>query len=200
MKKTTYILLVLAALLAVFASACGGAEPAPQAVPPTDAAPAAPVEAPTQQVVPAVVPTTQTFAPACQNAASSCVAPEVPPIDAANTYCVKKIPYTNIPVPDGTTFEVLDKSGDYICADSGTFDNDGKRIITCHGRELYKFDLKLTNPACGVSNLQTGTGQCQDGFGFDAAQGCCAPLTSGGDAGSVVVTVNLGACPEPRNP
>jgi hypothetical protein len=107
---------------------------------------------------------------------------------------VKKIPYTNISVPDGTTFEVLDKSGDYICVDSGTFDNAGKRVITCHGKQLFKFDLKLTNPACGGGNLAIGTGQCQDGYGFDAAQNCCAPAT-GDAAGSTTITVNLGACP-----
>ena len=74
---------------------------------------------------------------------------------------------------------------------------DGKTVITCFGKELYRFDLKLTNTACGGASLQTGTGQCQEGYGFDAAQQCCAPV--GGDsAGSVVVSVELGACPLPQ--
>jgi hypothetical protein len=109
---------------------------------------------------------------------------------------VNKIPYTNVLVEPGTSFEVLDKSGDFTCNDSRTV-VDGKTVISCFGRELYRFDLKLTNTACGGSNLQTGTGQCQDGYGFDAAQQCCAPV--GGDApGSIVVSVELGACPLPH--
>jgi hypothetical protein len=111
---------------------------------------------------------------------------------------VKKIPYTNIVVDPGTTFEVLDKSGDFSCADSGQKTDAGRTILTCTGKELYAFDLKLTNPACSTSNLATGTGQCQEGYGFDAAQGCCAPITTDLTAGSVTIKVNLRACPLPQ--
>jgi len=99
-------------------------------------------------------------------------------------------------VEPGTAFEVLDKSGDFTCNDSGTV-VDGKTVITCFGKELNSFDLKLTNGACGGAKLEKGTGRCQEGFGLDSAQQCCAPL--GGDAsGSVVVTVDLGPCPLPH--
>ena len=132
------------------------------------------------------------FAPICQGG-SAC---QVPSASQNQIDCVNKIPYTNVLVEPGTSFEVLDKSGDFTCNDSGIV-ADGKSVISCFGRELYRFDLKLTNTACGGSNLQTGTGQCQDGYGFDAAQQCCAPV--GGDApGSIVVSVEMGACPLPH--
>ncbi len=108
--------------------------------------------------------------------------------------CVKKVPYTNVLVPEGTTFQVLDNSGDFSCIDSGVVVND-KEVLTCHGKELYSFQLRLSNPSCG-SSLEVGTGQCQDGYGYDGANKCCAPVASNGDGGTTV-TVNLGACPLP---
>ncbi len=108
--------------------------------------------------------------------------------------CVKKVPYTNVLVPQGTTFQVVDSSGDFSCIDSGVVVND-KEVLTCHGKELYSFQLQLRNASCGDS-LQIGTGQCQDGYGYDAAQKCCAPAGTNGD-GSTTVTINLGACPLP---
>jgi len=132
------------------------------------------------------------LAPVCQGG-SAC---QVPSAEQYQLDCVNKVPYTNVLVEPGTAFEVLDKSGDFTCSESGTVVR-GKNVVTCFGRELYNFDLKLTNTACGGANLQADTGQCQEGYGFDAAQQCCAPL--GDDtAGSVVVRVELGGCPLPR--
>ncbi len=127
-------------------------------------------------------------APICQ-ATSSCAAlnAEQIPLD-----CVKKVPYTNVLVPKGTTFQVVDNSGAFACIDSGVVVND-KQVLTCHGKELYSFQLKLSNASCG-SSLEAGTGQCVDGYGYDAANKCCALL---GTNGSTTVTVNLGACPLP---
>jgi hypothetical protein len=194
MKKTTYLLLAVTVFVVMFASACGGAAPATQVAPP-------PVEVvPTQapaEVAPTAAPeqpaaTVQTFAPACQ-AATSCAAPDVKDVEASNTFCVEKIPYTNINVMPGTTFESLDPSGELKCQDSGTV-VDGKNVITCTGKQLWTYELKFTNSACAANSLTTGTGQCQDGLGYDAAQNCCAPLAATG-AGSVTVKVNMGACP-----
>ncbi|HTP03278.1 MAG TPA: hypothetical protein VMJ64_18015 [Anaerolineales bacterium] len=110
--------------------------------------------------------------------------------------CVKKIPYTNVLVPPGTQFEVVDTSGDFTCVDTGTVVN-GKEVLTCYGRQLYSFELSLTNPACSANDsLDTTTDRCQSGYGFDASQNCCARLPSGAD-GSVTVRVNLGGCPVP---
>lgn len=175
MNKST--LVILACMALAVAAACA----------PTAAAPTQPPSVNVGQPVAAVE-----AAPICQTG-TSC---QVPTAEQNQIECVNKIPYTNILVEPGTSFEVLDKSGDFTCNDSGMV-VDGKSVISCFGRELYRFDLKLTNTSCGGANLQAGTGQCQEGFGFDAAQQCCAPM--GGDsAGSVVVSVELGACPLPQ--
>jgi hypothetical protein len=129
----------------------------------------------------------------CQGGGGACKAPSA---EQYQIDCVQKMPYTNVLVEPGTAFEVLDTSGDFTCNDSGAI-VDGRKVITCFGRELYDFDLKLTNKDCGGAALQAGTGQCQEGYGFDATQQCCAPL--GADSGgSAVVRVELGACPLPH--
>jgi hypothetical protein len=197
MKKATYFLLAVTVFVVLFASACGGSPaPATQAAPPP--AEVVPTQAPAEVVEPTAQPpaaTVQTFAPACQ-AATSCAAPDVKEVAGDENYCVEKIPYQNIALAPGTTFESLDPTGVFKCQDSGT-DLDGKDIITCTGKELVAYELKVTNSACAANALATGTGQCQDGLGYDAAQNCCAPLTDA-SAGSVTVKVNMGACPGPQ--
>jgi hypothetical protein len=192
MKKTTYFLLAMTVLVVLFASACGGsAAPATQAVPPP--VEVVPTQAPVEPAAPAQEPAAvQTFASACQ-AAASCVAPAITDTVASETYCVDKVPYQNIKVPAGTSFESLDPNGELKCQDSGTV-VDGKNVVTCTGKQLWAYELKFTNSACSANALTTGSGQCQDGLGYDAAQNCCAPLTTG-DAGSVTIKVNMGACP-----
>jgi hypothetical protein len=196
MKKATYLLLATTVFVVLFASACGGsAAPATQVAPPPAevVATQAPVEvAPTQAAPEQPAATAQTFAPACQ-AATSCAAPDVQDTEPVDTFCVEKIPYQNINVAPGTTFESLDPSGELKCQDSGTV-VDGKNVVTCTSKELWTYELKFTNSACAASALATGTGQCQDGLGYDAAQNCCAPLAAG-DSGSVTIKVNMGACP-----
>ncbi len=131
-------------------------------------------------------------APICQ-ASETCAALDAVQIPLP---CVKKVPYTNVLVPVGTSFEVLDQSGDFMCLDTGVVLND-KEVLTCHGTELYSFQLRLTNTACSGTELSTGSGQCDDGYGYDAEQKCCVPVNST-SAGSTTVTVNLGACPLPN--
>jgi hypothetical protein len=186
MKKTTYLLLAMTIFVVMFASACGSsAAPATQAAqPPVEVAPTEvpPVEAGAP---------TQPLAPACQ-AAASCVAPAVTDTAASDRYCVEKIPYQNILIDDGVTFEVLDPTN-LTCVDNGTI-VDGKHVVECHGTAAWATQVKFTNTACGGSaNLTTGAGQCQEGLGYDAVQNCCAPLTAG-NAGSVIITVNMGQC------
>ena len=194
MKRTTYLLLMMTVFIILFASACGGSAPVltrevptSEEIQPTEAVPGD-VGAPTQQPAPV-----QAFAPACQ-ASTICSAPAVDEMDTevSKTYCVKKVAYQNILVPPGTKFEVLDKSGDFVCADSGTV-VDGRNVITCHGNYLLSYQLKLINSACSSNNLTTGTGHCQEGSGYDAAQNCCAPLADD-DTGSVIIKVNIGTC------
>jgi hypothetical protein len=196
MKKTNYLLLAITVFVVLFASACGGsAAPATQAAPPP--VEVVPTQAPVEVVEPTLQPAVpaQTFAPACQ-AAASCAAPEVKDTAADKTYCVEKIPYQNISVMPGTTFEILDPTGELKCQDSGTV-VDGKNVITCTGKELWTYELMFTNSACAANALTTGTGQCQDGLGYDAAQNCCAPLDAAA-TGSVTIKVNMGACALPQ--
>ena len=194
MKPKHYSLAAVALLVAALAAACS----APAPVAPTSP-PSAPTFSPppTAQALataaPAIQPTTANpvLAPICQ-ASTSCEAlnAEQIPLD-----CVKKVPYVNVLVPPGTNYEVLDKSGDFVCDDTGMVVN-GKQVLTCRGKVLFSFQLKLTNAACDSGALQTGTGQCQEGYGYDAAQNCCAPV-SAGSGGSTTVTVNLPGCPTP---
>jgi len=178
MNERHLVLVAITALVVVAAAAC-----APAATP-TAAPPAGAVGQPVAAVE---------LAPICQGAGGAC---QVPTAEQFQIGCVQKMPYTNVLVDQGTAFEVLDKSGDFTCNDSGSI-VDGKQVLSCFGRELYDFDLKLTNTSCGGAALQAGTGQCQQGYGFDATQQCCAPL--GADSsGSVVVRVELGACPLPH--
>jgi hypothetical protein len=195
MRKSTYLLLAMTVLMVLFVSACGSPAPATQAAPPP-AEVVVPTQAPAEAAAPTQpAPAAQTFAPACQ-AVTSCAAPDAKEIAGDKNYCVEKIPYQNVAVAPGTTFEALDPAGEFKCQDSGTV-VDGKTVITCTGKELTAYDLKLTNSACGGSALATGTGQCQEGLGYDAAQNCCAPLTDA-SAGSVTIKVNMGACPLPH--
>jgi len=195
MPKTRTLLWMAGLLVVLLSAACApAAQPPAQVAPP----PVQPQVQPADAASGAQEPAAAVAAPLCASGGGSCAAPEVSDTEPLDTYCVRKIPYQNILVPDGTTFEVLDKSGDYQCYDQNTF-VDGKRVIACTGKELFAYQLKLTNSACGGGDLVTGTGQCQDGYGFDTAQQCCAPVGSG-DGGSVTITVNMGACPLPQPP
>jgi hypothetical protein len=189
MHKKPLALVVICILLMVAGAACSSA--APTAVASSNQQPGfvAPAQSP---AAPSNQQAASSLAPVCEGA-KSC---QVPTASEFKVDCVKKIPYTNVLVPPGTTFEVMDKSGNFNCLESGMV-VDGKQVIACHGTELQSFDLKLANSSCGVSGLATGTGQCQDGFGYDATQKCCAPL-SGGSGSSTTVTVDLSACPLPQ--
>jgi len=196
---------VAAVVLVVLAgAACSPAAPATQAPAagslPTQAPAAAPATSAPPTEAPVAAPTTSSaanpppaaqLAPICQTA-SAC--PALSP-EQHEIGCVEKIPYTNVLVPPNTQFEVLDKSGDFKCSDSGTT-VDGLTVLSCYGKELHSFDLKLTGGACGAS-LSANSDQCQEGYGYDSAQQCCAPLQAEG-SGSTTVHVDLGACPLPR--
>jgi hypothetical protein len=200
MQKNWIVVLSAAVLMGLVLSGCASATQAPQA--PAEVQPPQqpePVQVqPTQGAQAPAEPAAQTFAPVCQTGASGCSAPVVANEDANDGYCVKKIRYHNILVPPGTTFEPIDSTGDFKCFDQNQVE-DGMNVISCTGDQLISYQLKLTNSSCGGgSNLQTGTGQCQDGYGFDATNQCCAALDSG-SGGSTTITVNIGACPGPQS-
>jgi hypothetical protein len=114
-----------------------------------------------------------------------------------NKYCIEKVPYAIMAVPAGTTYESLDP--DMACVDQ--MHSDGTLRVTCHSvtsKQLISYDLKLTNGTCSAPALQMGTDQCQEGYGYDAANQCCAaPSPASGD-GVTTYTVDLGACPDPQ--
>jgi hypothetical protein len=195
MNKRRYAGIVPALLILLFAGACSArfveTAAAGLVVPTVDGGPTHTDIATVEPQVPAAtVQNVSAQVPICQ-ATTSCAALNAEQIPLG---CVKKIPYTNVLVPPGTTFQVLDNAGEFACIDSGVVVND-KQVLTCHGKELYSFQVKLSNAACGAT-LQTETGQCQDGYGYDAANQCCAPARATAD-GTATVTVNLGACPLP---
>ncbi len=195
--KTARTLLVFMVAAIFLLTACGGAapaEPAPAAEqpvvaePPTaEPAPAEPTEPPPPE------PTEPQYAPFCVAAPAGCEAPAVEMLD--NKYCIEKVPYAIMSVPAGSTYESLDP--DLDCVDQ--LHSDGSLRVTCHSvtsKQLWSYDLKVCNSACAAPALQVGTGQCPDGYGFDAASQCCAaPSPASGD-GCTTYTVDLGACPD----
>jgi len=195
MKKTIRFLLLLMAVFVVsLVSACDFIVNVSSTQPvasnqPVPTSPASPVDPP---------PTQQDFASACMSCAAPAISPEKP---ANETYCKKKIPYQNFNVEPGTTFEELDPSGVFRCWDSGAFvtldkprsvDKQRLSVFTCTGEQLQTYDLKITSPSC--NKIEPNPDRCQEGFGYDAKQNCCAPLT-GENSGSVTIKVNMGACP-----
>jgi len=116
MKKTTYMMIVMAVLVVLFVSACGGT--APQAA-----------------------SGNQELAPVCQSS-GSCSAPVVKDTIASDRYCVDKVPYQNILIDEGVKFEILDPST-LTCVDNGT-KVDGKHVIECHGKPAWKTQVKFT--------------------------------------------------------
>ena len=128
MKTKQIALLALACTATLVAAACAPTPAPTQAAASNVGQPVAVVE----------------LAPICQTG-SACT---VPSAEQHEIDCVNKMPYTNVIVEPGTSFEVLDKSGDFTCNDSG-IKAGGKTVISCFGKELYRFDLKLTNNACG---------------------------------------------------
>jgi hypothetical protein len=70
-------------------------------------------------------------------------------------FCVRKIPYTILALPENSTFELASESAvvptqvvggntnQFACESVGTFRN--KHIVVCHGPELYSFDLQVND-------------------------------------------------------
>lgn len=189
--KTRVLMIVLA--IGLLLAAC---VPAPTPAPVEQPAQPPVVEQPTAAPPPPPAPTPQPapqYAPFCQTAPAACQPPTIEMRD--NAFCVEKVPYAVMAVPAGTTYESQDAGME--CIDQATA--DGSLRITCHskeGKELWSYNLKVCNGACKAPSLQMGTGQCPEGYGFDAANQCCAmPPAAGEEAGCVIYRVDIGACP-----
>lgn len=196
--RTTRFLFVCVAVAAFLLAACGGTPPAakptateqqqtsvvePTLPPPTNTSPvtSAPAE-----------PTQPQYASTCTTAPAGCEVPTVTMLD--NKYCIDKVPYAIMSAPAGTTYETSDL--DFQCVDQ--MHSDGTMRITCHslsGKELWSYDLKVCNSACSAPQiLQTGSGQCPAGYGYDPSNQCCAAPAPAGSDGCTVIRVDLGAC------
>jgi PBP1b-binding outer membrane lipoprotein LpoB len=196
--KNVRFLFVFVAVIAVLLTACGGPAPASEPAPVVEQPPAAePTTAPpTAAPVEPAAPAQPQYAPFCEAAAATgCQAPAVQMLD--NKYCIEKVPYAIMSVPAGTTYQSLDP--DMECVDQ--LNADGSLRVTCHSvtsKSLISYDLKVCNGACSAPALDMSSGQCPEGYGYDAASMCCsAPAPSSSD-GCTTYTVDLGACPNPQ--
>lgn len=180
MKKMTRFFLALTIFMVLFTSACSDKDTDDEPVYVTQAAPT-----PVSSQVTALAPLCAPDLP--------CAEPDIKDSEPTDTYCVQKIPYQNFSVEPDTVLEPLDPTGDFRCADSKTVDNDGLNVWTCTGKQLWTYQLKITNPACKTRSLVTYSDKCDSGLGYDTAENCCAPLTR--ESGFVIIKVNIGACP-----
>lgn len=164
-------------------------------VPVETAAPALSTSTNVPPVIQSVVPvtalaTSAQSAPLCASdpLASACSAPVA---EERDKFCVKKVPYTQIVMPVGTTFEPVDPL--LICVDEGI--RGGMQVITCRSPQInYSYDLKVCNSACSANSaLAVDTGQCSQGYGYSAANSCCWPVPTT-DAGCALFKVDIGTC------
>jgi hypothetical protein len=70
-------------------------------------------------------------------------------------FCVKKIPYTLLAVPEDATFEIVQPEGplptvrpgystsEIACESAGIF--RGQQVIVCRGPDLFSFNLTITS-------------------------------------------------------
>jgi serine/threonine protein kinase len=163
----------------------------PQPITPTLEPTAIPSQVPTAipsqvpTVTPTLIPATSSpvpFAPAC---AAGIVIP-TPVIKETNKSCVQKVSYTSISIPEGATFESL--SPELSCAIETT--RNGQNIISCTGKQLFSYNLKVCVPPV-VSSADSG--KCDQGTTFESANQCCLPTPSDG-AGCTLIKVDLRAC------
>ena len=89
-------------------------------------------------------------------------------------FCVNKIPYTLLALPDGITFELVTLG--ITCSDEGL--RGGNQVVSCSGQELSSFDLKVCNSTCDSTEIAETQGQWADGYGYDSTGQCCAVVTA----------------------
>jgi len=108
------------------------------------------------------------FAPACRPPAP----PPVPLeslIQETNRFCTTGVPYTTYLMPKDATFEPM--SPDFKCTLAG--EKNGKSLVTCSGKPLFAFDLKVCMPV-DLPPLDMQSDKCSSGNGFDEKNQCCA--------------------------
>jgi len=139
------------------------------------------------------LPQPSTLAPYCQllpfipsgetTEPSVCVQP-IPKV--RGTYCVENYGYATVDLPDGSTFEVLEKEFD--CDEAVV---DGVKKLTCRGPRAKEVtgDISVCNSTCSDSPDVTGaTPVCPPGYGFDQASNQC-------NYSPILTQVGAASCP-----
>ena len=190
--KKLIVLLVLSLSLLLVLSACGsGPAPTPEVVVVKETVVVeVPAAAPTSEPA-AAAPAAPQYAPMCAAAPAGCEPPVIEMGD--NSFCNEKQVYAIMSAPGNTSYESTDPA--MKCVDQ--VHADGTLRITCWvpGDQLLAYDMKVCNTDCAAPALDMNSGQCQEGYGYDAANNCCAQASAGGEeAGCTLYTVNIGTC------
>jgi tRNA A-37 threonylcarbamoyl transferase component Bud32 len=123
------------------------------------------------------------FAPACD---AGMIIP-APKVEETNKVCVTKIPYTALRIPEGSIFTPLDPA--LKCIEETT--KDGFTVISCTGKPLFSFDLKVCKPP---KLSQDELLQCPQNATFNSADQCCAAVPPK-EAGCTIFKVDIRGCP-----
>jgi hypothetical protein len=177
MNKTFKSIIFTGSLLIISATACNliisqtsPVTPAPTANP-TETATSAPTATSTESVPTASA--TPEFAPFCQPEDAASVSPSaqcrVPIAEESSTFCTDKDPYNLILFDKGLTYEVLTKG--FRCSDAGI--KGDKQMVTCTGQMAADFAINVCDPACVIPTVQAAITKCQQGYNYNAQQGCC---------------------------
>jgi serine/threonine-protein kinase len=144
----------------------------------------------TSTTAPTTAPTSTelAFAPACQAGVVSQI--PTPAVRLYNQACSKKVPYSVLTIPQGSTFTSL--SPDLTCVSSGSLGD--KMQITCQAINPYSYNIKVCSPP-PTSLASANTGQCQQGDSYDSANQCCSAPQP--DAGCITYKVDLKTCAAP---
>jgi hypothetical protein len=111
----------------------------------------------------------------------------VPDPRETNTVGALKVPYTTISIPANASF--VPQSTELRCQQERTI---GDRVlISCTGRELFTYDLKLCFPPPFTTSVNVG--KCAESEIYNEANQCCYP-TPPLDAGCMIFKVDLRAC------
>jgi hypothetical protein len=152
------------------------------ALPPATEQPATPTIQPTETVV--STSTSVPFAAFCQPDTLQVPSPNV---RETNIDCIQKIPYTTVSIPLGAVFESL--SSEMTCTVVKTQVEDV--LISCTGRELFSYELKVCNPKPIIAASEPG--RCPQDAGFNEADQCCVKPPAEA-AGCTVFQVDLKSC------
>ncbi len=124
------------------------------------------------------------YIPSAAQASSTPTACEQPLPEVRGQYCVENYGYATVDLPEGASFEVLEK--EFNCDEAVV---DGQRRLTCRGPRAREVtgDISICNPTCTDSPEVTGaTPVCPSGYTLDPNTQLCSytPILTLGDSTS----------------